>query len=482
MLQSIHDKSKGFFTYLIVGLLIIVFVMWGISYYLKGFMGPSVNAAEVNKQPIPMLDFNRAYQSARSQQSGALGTAAIEALKAKVLNALMLLSLLSSSAENLGFGLSDATVSSWIANDSTFQEQGKFSSQRYQLLLQQLGISSQMLRDQIRTGVLISQIQDGISQSTFLLPNEENSYAALTHQHRETAIVFIPLDFFKANKAKTLPSEEEIKAYYDAHLSDFYAPNQVKIAYLDLKTTTAFSPNLNQLANLTFENPDSLGEASQQLNIPIQESEYFSKSGGNTALTQNPKVLEAAFSPEVMNGNNSEVINLSPNEAVVLRLLSQQKPHPKSLEESRSEILNILENQQAKILAKQSMDKLLQTSNPESMASEMGFKYVPSARYEQNSKKLSPNILQALFQAKSTDSRVIVPYQEGDKDRVLLILSQAGLKDDKDDKDNTDSKDQNPLPSEIYQTQIRYSGLWAIWEYKAYQDALIHHANIKKQL
>ncbi len=472
MLQSIHDRSKGFFTYLIVGFLILVFVMWGISYYLKGFMGPSVNAAEVNKTPISMMSFNRAYESARSQQSGALGEAAIQSLKQKVLDALVLRSLLSSSSENLGFGLSDETVSNWIVNDSTFQDQGKFSPQRYQLLLQQLGISSQMLRDQVRTGVLISQVQQGLAQTTFLLPNEQDSYAALTHQRREAAMVRINVANFAS---KTQPSDAEIQAYYEAHSSDFYVPNQIKISYLDLKTTSAYSANLNQLANLAFENPDSLVQASQALNIPIQESEYFSKVGGESALTKNPKILEAAFSEDVMNGNNSPVIELSPQEAVVLRIVSQQKSHPKSLEEAKPEITKILQGLQAETLAKQAMDKLIKASDLQAAALEMGVEYIPTQTYEQNAKNLSPSVLQALFQAKPTDSRVVMTSQE-DGHSIMILL------DLKNSDKNSHTSSSEPLPSEIYQTQIRYSGLWAIWEYAGYQDALIYHASIKKQL
>ncbi len=497
MLQSIHDKSKGLVTYLIVGFLIIVFVMWGISYYLKGFSAPSMNAAEVNGSAISMADFNRAYQSARSQASGALGEGAVKALKSKVLNTLMTRLLLSSSAEKLGFSLSNETLSSWIMSDLTFQENGKFSPKRYELLLQQLGINSQMLEAQIRQGVMIAQVQEGIAQSTFLLPDEATSYAALTHQTRRASMVVLPIESFQT---KVTPSEEQVNAYYQAHLADFYSPAQIKVAYLDLKTDAAYSPLLDQLANITFENPGSLSEASKQLNLPIQESVYFSQKGGSTSLTKNPKVLAAAFSKEVLlDGNNSDVIKISPNESVVLRVIDQQKAHPQSLDEVRSQIIKILTSDQAEVLAKKTMDKLLHATDLEVAAKNLaaegipGVRYISTEVYTQDPKDLkkldliNPALREQLFQQNNQavdDSNDTSAVVKGEHRREILGTSGNGanfvLLNIKPSLPVGFGEASGPLPSDIYETQIHFSGLWGLWEYAAYEDALIDHAKIKQ--
>lgn len=53
------------------------------------------------------------------------------------------------------------------------------------------------------------------------------------------------------------------------------------------------------LANLSYEHPDSLEPAAKALDVPIQESGWFSRKGGE-GITANPKLIESAFGEEVL--------------------------------------------------------------------------------------------------------------------------------------------------------------------------------------
>ena len=89
----------------------------------------------------------------------------------------------------------------------------------------------------------------------------------------------------------------------------------------DLKSAQveqSFAGALSDLSNLAFESSD-LQRLSDELGLDILTSGDFDRSGGG--LFSEPRILEAAFSDEVMlDGNNSDVIEIGGERAVVLRV------------------------------------------------------------------------------------------------------------------------------------------------------------------
>ena len=65
MLQFIRDTAKGWVAWLIIGLLIVPFALWGISEYFTG--GAAANVAEVNDADITLNDYQRAYQQQQNR-------------------------------------------------------------------------------------------------------------------------------------------------------------------------------------------------------------------------------------------------------------------------------------------------------------------------------------------------------------------------------------------------------------------------------
>jgi peptidyl-prolyl cis-trans isomerase D len=102
------------------------------------------------------------------------------------------------------------------------------------------------------------------------------------------------------------------------------------------------------LANLSYEHPDSLEPAAQALGVPVQESDWFSRQGG-TGITAQPKVIESAFGEDALKrGVNSEPLEVEPGHVVVLRVREHQDATPRTLEQSREEIVRTLRERQAR--------------------------------------------------------------------------------------------------------------------------------------
>ena len=100
-----------------------------------------------------------------------------------------------------------------------------------------------------------------------------------------------------------------------------------------------FAKKVQELADLSYQNPDSLDSAAKALHLPIQHSELFSREGGKDSISQNKLVIEAAFSPDVLRyGNNSELIQLEADKALILRVDQHQPRALLKLEQVKEQI------------------------------------------------------------------------------------------------------------------------------------------------
>lgn len=98
-----------------------------------------------------------------------------------------------------------------------------------------------------------------------------------------------------------------------------------------------FAERLEDLSNLAFESAD-LTAISEQLGLAIQTSDAFSRTGGG-GLFSNQEVIEAAYSDQVIiDGNNSDALELSDSQAMVLRLEQFNEASVLPLEEVAGEI------------------------------------------------------------------------------------------------------------------------------------------------
>ncbi|MFA5530134.1 MAG: SurA N-terminal domain-containing protein [Thiohalomonadaceae bacterium] len=112
-----------------------------------------------------------------------------------------------------------------------------------------------------------------------------------------------------------------------------------------------FYEQADQLANLAYEHPDELATVSKETGLQLQHSDYIARSGGS-GLFANSKVLDAAFSEDVLEaGNNSEPVEISPDHLVVLRVEDRRPASVLPLDEVRDRIVSTLREEKARTAA-----------------------------------------------------------------------------------------------------------------------------------
>ncbi len=114
-----------------------------------------------------------------------------------------------------------------------------------------------------------------------------------------------------------------------------------------------------QLAQVSFEYPDSLDDAAGAVNAEVQTSTWL-KRAGNPAPFDNAKVIDAIFSDVVLTeGLNSDVIEVNDNLAIVVRLNEYQEAKIKPLSEVKEQIKAMLIAEKATQATQAKADELL---------------------------------------------------------------------------------------------------------------------------
>jgi len=236
MLQSIRDNAQSSIAKGIVALMIVPFVFFGIDSFFTG--GGAKNVAEVNGVEISERDLIIGIENQKRRIQGQMGdsfdpnivTDAV--LKPGVLESLIQRQLYSDTAESLGLEASEALLDQTIVSSPEFQENGQFSTERYEGLLRANGMLPSDHRQQLRTQITARHLISGFSETDFVTKRDLANTSKVTHQRRDIRYIVVPA----ANAADvTAITDDEVKAYYESNTSEFMREDQLKLDYLELK-------------------------------------------------------------------------------------------------------------------------------------------------------------------------------------------------------------------------------------------------------
>lgn len=137
------------------------------------------------------------------------------------------------------------------------------------------------------------------------------------------------------------------------------ARDEIENKYRLREAETVFFEQAEELADLSYENPDSLDYTAETMGLTIQTSDEFTRDGG-AGIASDKKVIGAAFSEDVLINNlNSAVLELSKNRLVVIHKNKHTMASQIPLESIAPAIAEQLKFEKASQLAKQQGDEIL---------------------------------------------------------------------------------------------------------------------------
>jgi peptidyl-prolyl cis-trans isomerase D len=235
MLQAIRDRAMGVLGWIVIGLIIITFALFGLGSYLQD--KSRVYVAKVNDAEITPGELQVAYQNQRARMEQMLGEAFNPALineqilKRQALDNLIRRQLILQAAESEGMAISDQLLAAQIHSVSAFQEDGEFKQERYQRLLAQQGQTPAGFEYETRRMLVADQLINGVSNTAFVTSAEVDRAYALQQQKRSFDYILVSAEPFKSGIE---PGEAEIKAYYEQRSDMFMQPERVRLAYIRL--------------------------------------------------------------------------------------------------------------------------------------------------------------------------------------------------------------------------------------------------------
>jgi peptidyl-prolyl cis-trans isomerase D len=231
MLQTIHDKLKGWVAGVVLGAIALVFVFWGINWTLSA---PNY-AAKVNGVEIPSNDVRESYQQQLArferQANSQLDDAQRADIKKRVLDDYVNSEALVTRADKLGYRVSDNELLSAMAEIPALQVDGKMDYSHALAVMKAQGRPISQIEDMLRRDAKLKQLDAALAASSFVTPAELKRLRALTRQQREVAWLDLPTAKYSAESS---PDEAAVKAYYDAHKAQYMTPETVNVRYVEL--------------------------------------------------------------------------------------------------------------------------------------------------------------------------------------------------------------------------------------------------------
>lgn len=127
--------------------------------------------------------------------------------------------------------------------------------------------------------------------------------------------------------------------------------SDVEAEYRRNEAERLFNGLQDKLADAALQNGSDIDVVARKAGLPVQHIEGFGRIQGGGALGNAPKVIEAAFSPDVLDGHLSPIVEVEKGRGVVLQATNHKLPQEKPLEAVRGEVMAAWKKQRGSELA-----------------------------------------------------------------------------------------------------------------------------------
>lgn len=235
LIQEMRNRSHGIVTKVIVGMIIVVFALFGFG-SITTFLVPVPKVATVNGDDIEEQEMLFAVERQRriilSNSQSRPEDIDDDQLRQFVLNDLIDRKLLDQAANEFEMYFSDRKLDEDMLQTSSFQIGGEFNADQFRLLIRSAGYTPLSYRDTIRQESKNGQINHGLAASEFVTPSEVDLVASLSQQLRN--IAYLPIKIEDVRQDIDI-DEQAIVEYYDFHRSEFVTEEEINLEYLEIR-------------------------------------------------------------------------------------------------------------------------------------------------------------------------------------------------------------------------------------------------------
>jgi peptidyl-prolyl cis-trans isomerase D len=191
---------------------------------------------------------------------------------------------------------------------------------------------------------------------------------------------------------------------------------EVEAEFRKDKAQTGFYDESQKLGDAAFAALTELDSVAKSMNLPVREIKGFTREGGGE-FGPDPEVIKAAFSEDVLERRqNSPVVAVGDDKAVVLRVAAHKPAEPRPIAEVRSQIENTLRTQAAReAAAAKGAEAVARLQKGETWEAVAASGLTPvGKRFVTRDDGIAPRaVLTAAFKASKSQISEAKPYIEG---------------------------------------------------------------------
>ena len=232
MLDGIRNKAQSFGVKLIFGLIIVVFVFWGVG-NIGGMSSDTL--AVVNGEKLTVREFSKAWQ--RMAQAEKKNNPDVfsdderfKQYKRMVLDEMITLRLFLQEAERLGIMVTPHELKALIDTYPVFHDDnGKFDPDRYRRFIASMDMSAGEFEKDLRDDMLRTKLMQYVALSASLSDAEARSIFDFRLEKRDVEYVLFSAEEY-SKKAEI--SDADVAAYYESNKERFRLPARASLEYL----------------------------------------------------------------------------------------------------------------------------------------------------------------------------------------------------------------------------------------------------------
>ena len=212
-----------------------------------------------------------------------------------------------------------------------------------------------------------------------------------------------------------------------------YARDKVEQDYKQSEAEYRYYDLADKLLTLTYEHPDTLEVAADEIGFMVEESDFFNR-GTAQGILADSKVLTAAFESELIgSGENSEAIEIDKSRTVVMQVLDHRPAEKKPEEEVREHIIETLKRQGAKAKQLEKGEALKAalesdvTYSYAALAENFGITWSYAEGVERDDPKLNRKVSRVAFKAMAPmpGERTVATTEVGQDDYAVIVVTDV---------------------------------------------------------
>ena len=224
-------------------IVVLAFILLYVPEFLPdpgGGTGPNAVVASVEGREISVAKFRRAYQQQMQAYQSAYGANMDERLlrqlgiDRRIVQQMIEEEAALAEAARLGIGASDAEVRARILMLPAFQDNGRFSEERYRqvLSMQNPAVRESEFEEQVRRSIVVEKLQGALTDWITVTEADVETEFRRRNEKVKLAVVSFPADRFREGIAA---GDDEIAKYFEEHKEAYRVPEkrQVRYALLD---------------------------------------------------------------------------------------------------------------------------------------------------------------------------------------------------------------------------------------------------------